>query len=165
MSTGAICVNTLKKDWTPQTTLLHVLAVIRCLLIVPFPESSLNDEAGKLFMESYTEYNKRARLMADVHGQPYSSCAANEDAPNSKKAKASSDTDEKALICKDSSSEKNINSSSTIVTASNRSSGHRVLKNSTDNPLRSNSNNHTTTKTLTKGASGKLKKKKSLRRL
>lgn len=69
MSTGAICVNTLKKDWTKETSLSHVLAVIRCLLIVPFPESSLNDEAGKLFMESYEEYSKRAKLMADVHGR------------------------------------------------------------------------------------------------
>ena len=67
-STGAICVNTLKKDWTPETDFAHTLAVIRCLLIVPFPESSLNDEAGKLFMESYEEYAKRARLMADIHG-------------------------------------------------------------------------------------------------
>ena len=72
LSTGAICVNTLKKDWTSETTLSHVLAVIRCLLIVPFPESSLNDEAGKLFMESYDEYAKRARLMADVHGRSMS---------------------------------------------------------------------------------------------
>lgn len=69
--TGAICVNTLKKDWTAETTLSHVLAVIRCLLIVPFPESSLNDEAGKLFMESYQEYAKRAKLMAQVHGRAY----------------------------------------------------------------------------------------------
>ena len=69
--TGAICVNTLKKDWTAETTLGHVLAVIRCLLIVPFPESSLNDEAGKLFMESYQEYAKRAKLMAQVHGRTY----------------------------------------------------------------------------------------------
>jgi len=69
-STGAICVNTLKKDWTATTTFSHVLSVIRCLLIVPFPESSLNDEAGKLFMESYDEYHRRARLMADVHGRP-----------------------------------------------------------------------------------------------
>jgi ubiquitin-conjugating enzyme E2 S len=35
---------------------------------VPFPESSLNDEAGKNFMESYDEYAKRARLLAGVHG-------------------------------------------------------------------------------------------------
>ena len=68
--TGAICVNTLKRDWTPATTMGHVLGVIRCLLIVPFPESSLNDEAGRLFMDSYAEYARRARLLADVHGRP-----------------------------------------------------------------------------------------------
>jgi ubiquitin-conjugating enzyme E2 S len=38
------------------------------LLIVPFPESSLNDEAGKNFMESYDEYARRAKLLAGVHG-------------------------------------------------------------------------------------------------
>jgi len=66
-SNGDICVNTLKKDWSPSTTLKHVLQVIRCLLIVPFPESSLNDEAGKLFMDSYDEFARRARLMTNVH--------------------------------------------------------------------------------------------------
>jgi ubiquitin-conjugating enzyme E2 S len=70
MSNGSICVNTLKRDWVESTTLSHVLSVIRCLLIIPFPESSLNDEAGKFFMESYDEYARRARLMADVHGRP-----------------------------------------------------------------------------------------------
>jgi ubiquitin-conjugating enzyme E2 S len=44
---GDICVNTLKKDWTTEVTLKHIFQVIRCLLIVPFPESSLNGEAGK----------------------------------------------------------------------------------------------------------------------
>lgn len=81
-TTGAICVNTLKKDWTPSTTLSHVLNVIRCLLIVPFPESSLNDEAGKLFMESYEEYSKRARLMADVHGRKASFATENSTSNN-----------------------------------------------------------------------------------
>lgn len=66
-SNGDICVNTLKKDWSPSTTLKHVLQVIRCLLIVPFPESSLNDEAGKLFMDSYDEFARRANLMTEVH--------------------------------------------------------------------------------------------------
>jgi ubiquitin-conjugating enzyme E2 S len=37
------------------------------LLIVPFPESSLNDEAGRLFMDSYDEYAQRAKLMTGVH--------------------------------------------------------------------------------------------------
>jgi ubiquitin-conjugating enzyme E2 S len=64
---GEICVNTLKKDWSPEHTLAHVLQVIHCLLIVPFPESALNDEAGKLFMESYDDYAKKARLMTNIH--------------------------------------------------------------------------------------------------
>ncbi len=64
---GDICVNTLKKDWKPEHTLTHVLQVIRCLLIVPFPESSLNDDAGKLFMESYDEYARKAKLMTSIH--------------------------------------------------------------------------------------------------
>jgi ubiquitin-conjugating enzyme E2 S len=64
---GDICVNTLKKDWNSSVTLGHVFQVIRCLLIVPFPESSLNDEAGKLFMDSYDEFARRAKLMTNVH--------------------------------------------------------------------------------------------------
>ncbi|KAF1333999.1 Ubiquitin-conjugating enzyme e2, partial [Globisporangium splendens] len=64
---GDICVNTLKKDWSPQLGIAHVLQVIRCLLIVPFPESSLNDEAGRLFMDSYEEYARRARIWTDIH--------------------------------------------------------------------------------------------------
>jgi len=78
--TGEICVNTLKKDWRHDLGIGHVLQVraaslfepraqlsssprlpptlttvraqvVRCLLINPFPESALNEEAGKLFME------------------------------------------------------------------------------------------------------------------
>lgn len=74
--TGDICVNTLKKDWTATVTLSHVLQVVRCLLIVPFPESSLNDEAGKQFMESYDDYAKRARLLTSVHAMRKASAAA-----------------------------------------------------------------------------------------
>ncbi|CAM9877887.1 unnamed protein product, partial [Laminaria digitata] len=43
------------------------LKVIRCLLIVPFPESSLNDEAGRMFMESYTEYERRVKVWVTIH--------------------------------------------------------------------------------------------------
>ena len=54
---GDICVNTLKRDWNPSNwSLSHILEVIKCLLIVPFPESSLNEEAGRQFMESYDEF-------------------------------------------------------------------------------------------------------------
>jgi ubiquitin-conjugating enzyme E2 S len=66
---GEICVNTLKRDWKPDLGLSHVLKVIWCLLINPFPESSLNDEAGKLFMESYEEYAKKARMNTKIHAK------------------------------------------------------------------------------------------------
>jgi len=68
---GEICVNTLKKDWDPTAwSLQHVLEVIRCLLIVPFPESALNEEAGKEFMEDYEEYAKHARLITQLYAIP-----------------------------------------------------------------------------------------------
>jgi ubiquitin-conjugating enzyme E2 S len=69
-ATGEVCVNTLKRDWQPTSwSIPNILQVIRCLLIVPFPESALNEEAGKLFMESYDEYAEHARMMTRVHAQ------------------------------------------------------------------------------------------------
>jgi ubiquitin-conjugating enzyme E2 S len=141
---GEICVNTLKRDWTADTTLRHVFTVIRCLLIVPFPESSLNDEAGKLFMESYAEYAKRAKLMADVHGRPSSSFAdsrANAAQSASSSACPTSDTSSESSPSKMPSSGSN-----------NPAVDERVLKSSSDNPLRSH-NTHVKAK------------KKSLKRL
>jgi len=67
--TGDICVNTLKKDWQSDLGIGHVLQVVRCLLINPFPESALNDEAGKLFMEDFEEYTKKARMYTEVHAR------------------------------------------------------------------------------------------------
>ena len=68
--TGEVCVNVLKKDWKQDLELRHVLLVIRCLLIEPFPESALNEEAGKLLLENYEDYAKHARLMTSIHAQP-----------------------------------------------------------------------------------------------
>jgi ubiquitin-conjugating enzyme E2 S len=65
--TGEICVNTLKKDWNERLGIRHVLLTIKCLLIVPNPESALNEEAGKLLLEQYEEYAKQARLMTSIH--------------------------------------------------------------------------------------------------
>eukprot|EP00245_Coleochaete_scutata_P005568 TRINITY_DN19225_c0_g1_i1.p1 TRINITY_DN19225_c0_g1~~TRINITY_DN19225_c0_g1_i1.p1 ORF type:complete len:254 (+),score=62.78 TRINITY_DN19225_c0_g1_i1:474-1235(+) len=64
---GEICVNTLKKDWKPTLGLKHVLLVVRCLLIEPYPESALNEEAGKMLLEDYDSYAKHARLMTSIH--------------------------------------------------------------------------------------------------
>mmetsp|Transcript_4535 Transcript_4535/g.16558 ORF Transcript_4535/g.16558 Transcript_4535/m.16558 type:complete len:103 (+) Transcript_4535:809-1117(+) len=41
--------------------------VVRCLLIEPNPESALNEEAGRLFMEDYESYFQRAQLMTKIH--------------------------------------------------------------------------------------------------
>ena len=67
---GEICVNTLKKDWQSSLGIGHVLQVVRCLLINPFPESALNEEAGKDFMEDYEEYSKKAKMYTEVHARP-----------------------------------------------------------------------------------------------
>lgn len=144
MSTGAICVNTLKKDWTAETTFSHVLSVIRCLLIVPFPESSLNDEAGKLFMESYAEYSKRAHLMADVHGRKASCSVKAADEKLQKNEKVNDDDEE-----------------------SDPSRPNSTVSEST-NPLSSKSANNIKSngKSLgNKSASKRTSKKKSLKRL
>mmetsp|Transcript_11762 Transcript_11762/g.37528 ORF Transcript_11762/g.37528 Transcript_11762/m.37528 type:complete len:222 (+) Transcript_11762:19-684(+) len=66
---GEICVNTLKRDWKQDVGVGHVLQVVRCLLINPFPESALNEEAGKLFMEDYDQYFKKAAMMTEVHAR------------------------------------------------------------------------------------------------
>lgn len=66
---GEICVNTLKKDWNPSLGLRHVLIVVRCLLIEPFPESALNEQAGKMLLENYEEYARHARLYTGIHAQ------------------------------------------------------------------------------------------------
>ncbi|GJV03865.1 ubiquitin-conjugating enzyme E2 22-like protein [Tanacetum coccineum] len=45
----------------PEIGLHHVLIVVRCLLIESFPESALNEQAGKMLLDDYEEYAKHAR--------------------------------------------------------------------------------------------------------
>ena len=60
---GEICVNTLKRDWDPKNwSLSNLFQVIKCLLIIPFPQSALNEEACKLFMEDYNQFFKIAKM-------------------------------------------------------------------------------------------------------
>ncbi|CAG0893004.1 unnamed protein product [Darwinula stevensoni] len=90
---GEICVNTLKKDWKPDLGLKHIFLTVKCLLIVPNPESALNEEAGKLLLEDYNAYCEQARMMAEIHARPPRGmkldgedlCAPDSDAPVSKK--------------------------------------------------------------------------------
>lgn len=64
---GEICVNTLKKDWKQDLGIKHILLTVKCLLIVPNPESALNEEAGKMLLEQYDDYCKRAKMMTEIH--------------------------------------------------------------------------------------------------
>jgi ubiquitin-conjugating enzyme E2 S len=67
---GEICVNTLKRDWDPKNwSLSNLFQVIKCLLIIPFPQSALNEEAGKLFMEDYDQFFKTAQMMTSIHAK------------------------------------------------------------------------------------------------
>ena len=68
---GEICVNTLKRDWDPKNwSLSNLFQVIKCLLIIPFPQSALNEEAGKLFMEDYDAFFKYAKWFTTIHAKP-----------------------------------------------------------------------------------------------
>ncbi|EAW07711.1 putative ubiquitin conjugating enzyme E2 [Aspergillus clavatus NRRL 1] len=69
-STGAVCVDTLKRDWKSTLTLKDVLVVeqtISCLLIYPNPDSALNSTAGALLQEDYNAFARQAKLMTSIH--------------------------------------------------------------------------------------------------
>lgn len=68
-ASGEICVNTLKRDWSPQHGLRHILTVIRCLMVEPNPESALNEEAGRLLLEGFPEFAKKAALYTGIHAK------------------------------------------------------------------------------------------------
>lgn len=68
-STGAVCVDTLKRDWKPELKLYDVLVVISCLLISPNPASALNAEAGRLCEGDFAGFEKRARTWVGVHAR------------------------------------------------------------------------------------------------
>ena len=40
------------------------------MLIVPFPESALNEEAGRMFMHNYDEYYKHAQIITEIYAIP-----------------------------------------------------------------------------------------------
>lgn len=65
--TGAVCLETLKRDWDPKLTLKDILVTISCLLIQPNPDSALNSKAGLLIQEDYDAFTKQARLMTRIH--------------------------------------------------------------------------------------------------
>lgn len=75
-ATGAVCVETLKRDWSSTLKLRDVLVTISCLLIQPNPASALNEAAGKLASEDWDGFCRRAKLMTEIHAAVPSSLAA-----------------------------------------------------------------------------------------
>ncbi|KAJ5491221.1 hypothetical protein N7539_002788 [Penicillium diatomitis] len=65
--TGAVCVDTLKRDWQSTLTLRDVLVTISCLLIHPNPDSALNSTAGTLLREDFAAFSHRAKLLTSIH--------------------------------------------------------------------------------------------------
>ncbi|KAF2735473.1 UBC-like protein [Polyplosphaeria fusca] len=66
-SSGAVCVETLKRDWSSDLRLRDVLVTISCLLIQPNPASALNEAAGQLANEDWGSFCRRAKLMTEIH--------------------------------------------------------------------------------------------------
>lgn len=65
--TGAVCLETLKRDWDPKLTLRDILITISCLLIQPNPDSALNQKAGALIQDDYDAFARQARMMTKIH--------------------------------------------------------------------------------------------------
>jgi len=82
--------------------------VIRCLLIEPFPESALNEEAARLMLEDYEEYFRRAKMFTGIHAkvlgarvqypQGDSDPASDPEKPTLQKAKSEKKTDKKKSL-------------------------------------------------------------------
>ena len=90
--------------------LKHILLTIKCLLIVPNPESALNEEAGKLLLERYDDYCTRAKIFTEIHAKPKTgtdeSTSSSEDATTAAKKScvvSTSAVDKKAMAKKEKS--------------------------------------------------------------
>ncbi|XP_066923534.1 ubiquitin-conjugating enzyme E2 S-like [Clytia hemisphaerica] len=120
---GEICVNTLKKDWKADLGLKHILITVKCLLIYPNPESALNEEAGKLLLEQYSEYSKQAKMMTEIYARSSTKTQSNDNGSCSSDGSSSS-----------SSSKNNSTSSTTKVnnTASKKRAAEKVDKKKQD---------------------------------
>lgn len=49
--------------------LMLFMKTVKCLMIVPNPESSLNEDASRLMLENYEDYCKHAKLFTSIHAQ------------------------------------------------------------------------------------------------
>ena len=59
-NTGAICLDIVKVNWSPSTTLTKILESIHQLMKFPNADKALVPEIGKLIKEDMNEFNKVA---------------------------------------------------------------------------------------------------------
>jgi len=145
---GEICVNTLKKDWIEDLGIEHILLTIKCLLIAPNPESSLNEEAGRLLLEAYEDYAKHARLMTQIHAKL-------------KDEKEDTDTANQSSTTHSSNDDKSSNTSNTEPSEINGA----TVNNASESVTAQGKKRVTSSANTKKDAKDKNKKKKSLKRL
>ncbi|KAL6066494.1 ubiquitin-conjugating enzyme E2 S [Balamuthia mandrillaris] len=120
-NSGEICVNTLKRDWKEDLGIGHILLIVKCLLITPNPESSLNEEAGRLLLEDYEAYAKHARLMTSIHAKPKKTAvAATEDAAGCSSSDASASSTSSAAAKKRPANRATSSASSSAAAASKK---------------------------------------------
>ncbi|GAM26179.1 hypothetical protein SAMD00019534_093540, partial [Acytostelium subglobosum LB1] len=107
---GEICVNTLKRDWTDDLGIKHILLTIKCLLIVPNAESSLNEDASRLMLDNYDDYFKHAKMFTSIHAPKPASIVE----PSSTATPATGSTDESSTTPAAASTTSNITTSSPV---------------------------------------------------
>ena len=64
---GAVCLNILKKNYTPVTPLASLVVGLQYLLISPNPDDPLNKEAAEQMQKDITKFEKRVNDYIDVY--------------------------------------------------------------------------------------------------
>ncbi|EFA81921.1 ubiquitin-conjugating enzyme E2 S [Heterostelium album PN500] len=145
---GEICVNTLKKDWSSDLGIKHILLTIKCLLIVPNADSALNEDASILLLENYDDYCKHAKMFTSIHAK--ATVIAGTESTGNTSGVSSSNV---------------LTSNSTNIEANNKSEKASTTSSSSASTTSTTSSTTTTAATKKKAELDTSKAKKSLKRL